>query len=577
MSLVGELLRDPIFAKCNYVALSRMLPYIEERSHAVGETLFRANTSADGLFLLVSGVVRLKNPDGTVSPIIMTRFGEECGTDFDSYFFDAVAETPVKLLYVPRRTVHDLITTHADLKTEFELSLMRCLSGRKLKAQGVHATKTEKEKEGNISDLVGWLLTIILPLVVLTTGQYTHLEPGINLFLAIFSATVVMWVFSLVDDYIPGLFAVTAILISGLVPPNIVLVGFTSDSFLMAMSILGLGSVIVTSGLSYRGMLLLLYYLPNSRFWHNFGIAMVGLFLTPLIPSINGRLALVTPFCADMVQNLRFTPQRQAATQLVVSAFAGISLLSAIFISSKSVNFAVFGLLPAQAQDQFQGFKWVVAASVFALVLLLAHVVSTILMFRSREVAQLDKARVAEQLKLLGNMKQREWAATLGIVVFIMGMMTASYHQVPATWVGMAILFSLLMFGSLRKRELTEKVDWPFLLYLSGLTGIVSAFNYLGIDHKLATALPGLGIYMRDSFEIFVLILFGVISVVRLIVPISVTIVTLATLLMPLAEIYGVSPWVVGFIILILGEIWFLPYQCSYYLQLQSANRSDPL
>ena len=174
-------------------------------------------------------------------------------------------------------------------------------------------------------------------------------------------------------------------------------------------------------------------------------------------------------------------------------------------------------------------------------------------------------------------MKHREWAALLGITVFILGMMTASLHQIQAPWMGLTILYGLLLFGSLSKKELKEKVDWPFLLYLSGLTGMVNAFNFLGLDHMLAASLPGLGATMRDNFNLFVLMLFGLILVIRLAVPISATIVVLATMLMPLAEINGVNPWVVGFIILMLGEIWFFPYQCSYYQQIQTANRTNPL
>ncbi|MBF0263288.1 MAG: hypothetical protein HQL97_15775, partial [Magnetococcales bacterium] len=59
--------------------------------------------------------------------------------------------------------------------------------------------------------------------------------------------------------------------------------------------------------------------------------------------------------------------------------------------------------------------------------------------------------------------------------------------------------------------------------------------------------------------------------------PISITIVILITLFMPLAEIYGIHPWIVGFIILIFGEIWFMPYQCSYYQKYQEINQAQPL
>lgn len=570
--IVDHLLRDPILTQCDYTALSRLLPYLEERSYAAGELLYRTGEPADGLFLLTSGEALLHTPDGETHEPGYARFGEESATDISNYLADAIAVTPLTTLYIPRAGLLPLLATQPSLKADFTFALMGHMSGNQLQIR--EAAPAAQKKPARVSRLVGWSVATLLSLIVLLAGAHFDMDRGATIFLAIFSATITMWVFSLVDNYVPGLFAVLAILIAGLVPTPVVLAGFASNGFLMALSILGLSTVIVSSGLGYRAMLLLLSHLPNTLFWQNFGLALAGLFLTPLIPSTKGRVSLVMPFYADMVQNLRLTRQREAATQLAVSAFSGISLFSAMFLTSKTVNFAVFALLPGQLQDRFQGFKWLIASAVAALVLLAAYALSAALLFSSEEKPQVCRERVASQLELLGGMKHREWAALLGIAVFILGMLTASLHRISPPWLGLGILYGLLLFGSLSKKELKEKIDWPFLLYLSGLTGMVSAYNYLGLNHLLAAALPGLGAYMRDSFGLFVLMLFGVIFVIRLAVPIGATIVILGTLLIPLAEIYGVNPWVVGFVILMLGEAWFLPCQCSYYLHFQALNRS---
>src|SRR5208337_4827426 len=100
-------------------------------------------------------------------------------------------------------------------------------------------------------------------------------------------------------------FALLVPLAMGLAPPHIILSGFASDGFFMAMSFLGLGTVLLSSGLSYRGLLLLLRRLPDTQFWHNIGLLLTGILLTPMIPSANGRVALAGPFAADMVDILR--------------------------------------------------------------------------------------------------------------------------------------------------------------------------------------------------------------------------------------------------------------------------------
>lgn len=573
--IVDLLLRDPILSKCSPAGLSALLPYIEARNYAPGEYLYRTGEAANGLYLSTSGEGQLQTEEGAIYAQGSTRFGDESAADAQNHLTDAVAITALTVIYIPRSSLAPLLAAQPNLKSEFMFVLMGHLTSKR--PQVLEPAQKTKKTASSFSLLIGWVVLIALPILVLFMGDQYGLERNSSMFLAIFTATVTMWVFSLTDDYIPSLFAIMALLIAGLVPPTVILSGFASDSFLMAMSVLSLSAVIVSSGLSYRAMLLLLKYLPNSRLGHNFGIFMTGVFLTPLIPSVNGRVALLLPFYVDMVQNLRFKRQGKAATQLMISVFSSVSLFSAMFLSSKTVNFAVLSMLPMQTQDNFQGFKWLMASGIVALVLLAVYALSTAWLFRSAEKPQLSKHCVASQLELLGAMQHREWAALLGIVAFVLGLLTASLHRITPPWLGLTILYGLLLFGFLSKKEFKEKVDWTFLLYMSGLTGLISSFDYLGLDRTLANLLPVLGATMRDSFSLFVLMLFALIFVLRLAVPINATIVILATLLVPLADVYGVNPWVVGFVILLLGEIWFLPYQCSYYRQLQAINEDHPL
>jgi divalent anion:Na+ symporter, DASS family len=417
------------------------------------------------------------------------------------------------------------------------------------------------------------LLALVVPLLMLAYGHHLEIARSGVMFMAIFSVSVVMWVFSLVDDYIPALFAVLAVLVTGLVPAPVILSGFASDGFLMALSTLAFGTVVVSSGLSYRVMLLLLRLLPNSQFWHNSGLYMLGFALTPIIPTANGRIALVAPFYTDMVESLQLKHKGRAATRLALALFGSISLFSAVFLTSKSVNFAVFGLLSPQEQDHFQWVTWVFASLVAGAVLLLVNGLVAAVWYRNHEAPRLPKARVSEQLTLLGPIKNREWAAIAGLAFLVVGLVTSSIHKVQPPWLGFAVLFGLLLCGTLNKKELKEKVDWIFLLYLSGITGIVAAFNFLGLDKDLGHALPGLGDYMHANFNGFVLLIFVLVNLVRLAVPINATIVILATILIPVAQVAGISGWVVGFIILMFSESWFMPYQCSYYLQLREINQ----
>jgi di/tricarboxylate transporter len=178
---------------------------------------------------------------------------------------------------------------------------------------------------------------------------------------------------------------------------------------------------------------------------------------------------------------------------------------------------------------------------------------------------------------MLGAITRREWAALAAIGFMLVGLLTGSLHKVAPAWLGFSVLAGLLLFGTLDRQELKEKVDWTFLLYLSGVSGIVAAFHHLGLDGQLGAALPAMGSMMREHFALFVLVLFALVNLIRLAVPSNATTVIMATILMPLAQQSGVNEWLIGFLILLFSDGWFFPYQCSYYLQLQQLNRTDYL
>lgn len=577
MDAAAHLLDDALLGRASRPSLARLLAQARRRQFGAGGPIYAAGDAADCFYLLLDGAVTLVSPLGRRSPVLAGRFGEEAASDAHAYLTGAVATADTTVLCLPRAAMQALAQANPALRTDLLLSLASHLAGETLARQPRCASATAPAAARPRHVAPGWLLVITLPLLTLAFGDGLGVGRGGVIFLAIFSATIAMWIFSLVDDYIPALFALLATLLTGLVPVPVILSGFASDGFMMALSTLALGTVVVSSGLGYRVMLLLLRRLPNRQGWHNAGLFATGLLLTPIIPTANGRIALLAPFYADMVDNLRLRAPGPAAGRLALSCFGGGTLFSAIFITSKSVNFAVFGLLSPQGQDHFQWMAWLRAALVTGGVLLAAQAVVIALGWRNTEQPHLSRPRLDRQCALLGALTGRERAALAGVAFMAAGIVTGPLHKVQAPWLGFAMLFGLLLCGILDKKELKEKVDWTFLLYLSGVTGIVAAFDHLGLDRALASRLPNLGAAMRDHFALFVLALYAVVNLIRLAAPSNATTVILAAILMPLAQVNGVNEWLVGFIILVFSEIWWLPYQCSYYLPMRQMNRASPL
>ena len=566
---------DRILSRASGQILARVLAYAVPRSLDQGATLYRAGSAARELYLVLEGEIDLVGADGYRLIPREGRVGQEAATDVPHYLTGAVARSAVRILAISRSGLQILLVAHPELSGLFHASLMESLEGRSSHDNAQVTEPVPQVPERNWTLVLGWSLAILLPAIVLLLGGDWALPRNTLYFVAILSATLVMWVFNLTDEYVPGIFALLTTLAMGLVPVHVALGGLAGEGFVLAMSMIGLAALVVASGLGYRLLLLLLLKLPDRPFWHNVGLLCTGFVLTPLVPSVSRRVTLLVPWMRDMAEGLRCLPKGMGSTALVVSVFAGSSLLSSVFLSGKSVNFLVFGLLSDQIRDQFDWLQWTEAAVVAGIVIILAYSLLSAFMFRANEYATLSKGSLAAQLAVIGEPDRREWATIVAVLLFVMAVALSPIHRIQPAWIGLAILYGLLLFGMLGKNEFHKGVEWPFLMYVGGILGLTSTFHYLKLDYALVTGLPWLGEYMHTDFGLFLLALAVTVFLCRLIIPISATIVILATVLMPVADSAGVNPWVVGFSILMLGDMWFLPYQCSYYRQLRSMTHGS--
>lgn len=557
-----KLMQLPLLGDCSRATLARAIPYLEEIFLKPGDVLLQEGEAAKKLFVIMVGQCYQHFPAGpvTVDDIV----GEEALMGTPRYLAGVTAASESIVMMFPHEVVASLLRE--------DHGLQPAASRRLLQKHGcaVETVGTPADARRNKwVEPLGWLTTLALPILVLLFGENLGLGQNAQLFLAILSVTLVMWMFRLVPEYVPGLFVVAATLGLGLAPVNVVLSGFASDAFFLTMSVLGVGAVIISSGLSYRFLLWLLRIFPSNQFGYNLSIAATGLLTTPVVPSIYGRAALITPLMNDMLQGLRLKKGGRAATALAASTFSGFTLMSSVFLTSKAPNFLILAMMPSQIQSQFQMVDWFIAASVTGAMMLALYFATALLFFRNPERPSLTRSQIQGQLDLLGPMHPREWAALVTILLFSLGVITFSMHQIPPSWIGLGLMCFLLAMRYLNAEEFRTRIDWPFLVFFGSIIGLINSMNYLGLDKLLTTHLLWIGEYMVKDFPVFLALLIGAMLVVRIVMPIAPSTIIFATIFISLADAAGLNPWVVGFAVLTLGELWIMPYQCHYYVEFE--------
>lgn len=568
-SALESLRASELFEEFAPARLVRLLGVMEPVAFAAGEVVVRAGDQGKAIYLWEEGRVRLETSKGKPIDMEAQSCGEELAAGLQQYGLTAIANERLVGWMLPRDAIQSFIQENPRCGQRAVTLLTSRLAGESLP---LVASKSAPKKESRASwlELVGWALTIISPPLVYLLLLQADATVQAAITAAICTSMILLWVFSLLDEFIPPLVAMVATLFIGLAPPTVALAGFSSPGLVTLLGVFALAAIITASGLSYRIMLWLLLKLPDRPIFHQFALLFGGYLLSPITPSGNNRLSLLLPLYRDMLDGLRLVRGGASATALMAATFSGAMLMSPMMSTSKSANIAAINLLPAQIQEEFIGLFWLVAAAVAAIGVTLSHALVSSRMFSASETQPLPKPRIAQQLTLLGPLSASEWLAIAGFLFFLVGAATYSLHRVPPSWLAGCVLIGLLLSGQFSKQDFRRQIDWPMLFFLLGADSITRVMEYHGLQASLAGAIAGYFGFIDGRIELFILAALVTTLVIRLALPVTAGMLVSVVVLLPVAAAHGIHPWICVFLTAMFSDIWFLPYQSSVYLQVLS-------
>lgn len=566
--IAGQLRLDPIFSQLSRASFARLLPHITLVECHADEKLVTAGDEADFFFFVIEGQLLGQSFSGKTYHFPTNRSGDEVIVDFHKYTLTLISKTNSKIIKIPRKAISGIISDYPNLKKEIADGLIEILSE-------IPKNKKDIKFIGDLQrvskrEIYGWIITIILPLFLL----YVLIQSSIPIKIAYFSvllfAAGCLWVFALVDEFIPPIFIIAATISLALAPANIALKGFGSESLLLFVGVYALGIVLENSGVFYRYMLWFLNKIPDNSFCQRLLLIVSGYLISPVISSGNSRLAILLPMYREMTECLGLARKSIAGTSLATATFSGAMLMSPMFLTSKPSNLVVIGLLPGDVKEQFSSFYWFFAAIVPAIIVTLSHFIADYLLYGKIINNNIPYNIVRKQIEVLGPLTSSEWASISCLVFFIGGAVTNQWHHLTMAQISALLLVCLLIYGLVTKSSFQKQIDWSMIFFLLSLDGLTSIMGYLHIGDYLISIAPEFLSYLRNNDYLFIIFEFLVVCIIRLILPTTAGMITSALLLIPLAPAIGVSAWVIGFLSSLFSDIWIFPYQSSVYTQFRN-------
>ena len=415
-------------------------------------------------------------------------------------------------------------------------------------------------------EVLGWLATIAVPPFAYWVAYHQGLSTQAAVFVGIITAVILLWVFALVDDYIPPLLGMSAAFFFNLAPTSVALSGMASPSLLTLLGVFALAMIIASSGLSRRVVLWLLLKLPDRFFLQQNVLLFCGMLLSLVSPSGNSRVSLMLPLFKEISGTLGLAQRSVAATSLMAATYGGAMLFSTALANSKSASIAALAMLPAHQQNQYLGMFWVAAASVPMIVLIFMHLAVTRAMFAQKPAIPLAREALAQSLQALGPLSSKERTAAVAFAFFFFGSLTTSLHHLSTSKIAGLTLLLILLIGALKKADFQSAMDWPMIFFMLGMDSLMRTMNYLGLDRQFAEFVSQIYGFVDGRFYLFVLATLATTVVIRLALPVAAGMLLSFLIMLPVGVEQGYSPWVCVFLTAIFSDIWFFRYQNSVYL-----------
>lgn len=411
---------------------------------------------------------------------------------------------------------------------------------------------------------IGLVSSVIVALTVGLLLPISGLSDAGRITLGLFLGAIVLWILEVFPFVVTCFLLLILLVVAKVAKFDTAFSGLTQTTWWLMLGAMGFSVALNKTGVLKRFAYHILQAFPPGYMGQVLAVAAAGFAITPMIPSVNVKIAMLMPMVKTISDTVGYKPFSKGAHGLWSAAYVSLVLGSYGFATANLFSIIVSGILPAEGKIGW--FQWFVGAIPWLLIAGVGTLVASIIMFNPKdEAGVLSKEFIRKQLESMGPMSKEEKACLAILIGAVVLWVFESQIGIPSQVTSLIAMTLVLAFRIINIPEFKNGVPWDMLLMIGTMMGIGPIFQEVGINDFIYKSMSPVISLITGNALVFLLAYSLLIASVRMVITNVITLfMVLIPLFIPFAQSLGINPWILGFVTLVSQTHWGLLYMSNF-------------
>lgn len=432
------------------------------------------------------------------------------------------------------------------------------------------------------NSLIGVLVLVVLFYILAITNHSAEgavLSPASYVYAGVFLSVIILLLTGALPDWVVVLGASSLMILTDAVfrklgiyaEPVFTMSGlfgaFSGSTVWLVIMVFALSAGIGKSGLLNRIAIIILSIFPPTYTGAVLAMMCTGTVLSPLIPSVNAKVNLLIPFATSTTEEMKMKPRSKGALGLFTACYLPAYLGGNAFLTGSVYVSVMCGFVTSYAASlgmdgtAFNFVSWLIATSVWFVVLLIGTFVFCAVLCRPAEKVEFSETFFKNRLKEMGPMKREEKIAAAILATALVLWSTSSLHGMDTGMIGWAAICVMCGTGLLAPSDFNTRIPWSLVVFIGSLLGMANYMSSLGWSTVIAGVLGPILAPVVASPWIFIPFLCIFTYLLRfLIIEQNTALVVVMAIFGGLMSAAGIDLFVIIFVEFMSSMCWTVPY-----------------